>query len=106
MFSPVRTSAYGKLSGMQTDRIYVGVLLLAGFLWLRIRARRLGEEERGRALMGSVLFLVPMLIGGRWAVDKLPFGPWQNLGIEMVGIAAVIAVTGYVFMTPGRGAKS
>ncbi len=90
---------------MQTDRIYVGVLLLAGFLWLRFRARKLQEAERSRALMGSMLFLVPMLIGGRWAFDKLRFGEFQNLAIEMVGLAAVIAVTGFVFMTPGRGEK-
>lgn len=92
---------------MQTERIFVGVLLLAGFLWLRHRARKLGEAERGRALMGGMLFLVPMLIGGRWAFEKLRFGTWQNLAIEMVGLVAVIAVTGYVFMTPGKGgAKS
>ena len=88
-------------SPMQPERIYVGLLLLAGFLWLRARVRRLGESERGRALRGTGLFLVPVLLGGRWAFEKLPFGRYENLAIEMASLAAAIAFVGFVFMSPG-----
>jgi hypothetical protein len=88
---------------MQIERIFVGILLLAGFLWLRHRARKLGEGDRSRAMRGGFLFLVPMLIGGRWLFEKLPYGSQANLAIELVGLVAVFAVTGYVFMAPGRG---
>jgi hypothetical protein len=85
------------------ERILVGVLLLAGFLWLRVRARRLEDAARGRALRGTILFLAPVLIGGKWAFEKLPYGLYENLALEMIGLAAVIAVAGYVFMSQGRG---
>jgi hypothetical protein len=87
---------------MQNERILVVVLMIAGFLWLRRRGRRLDEASRGRALIGSVLFLVPVLIGGRWLLDRLPYGRIENLVIELIGIAAVIAFAGYVFMTPAK----
>jgi hypothetical protein len=87
---------------MQTERIYVGVLLLAGFLWLRARARRLDDAARMRALWGSLLFLIPALLGVKWAVDRLPLGRYESLAVEMLALAATIAVTGLVFMRTGK----
>ena len=83
---------------MPIDRILVGVLLLAGFLWLRLRARALDDAGRGRAYKGIVLFLAPVLLGGRWAFDKLPFGQWQNFAVEAGTLAAAILFAGLVFM--------
>lgn len=87
---------------MQTDRVYVGLLLLAGFLWLRVRARALDDAGRSRAFKGILLFLIPMLLGGRWAFDRLAFGRWQNLAIELASLAVVIAFAGFVFMVPPK----
>jgi hypothetical protein len=87
---------------VQPERIFVGILLLAGFFWLRVRARRLTDAARGRALRGSILFLAPALIGGKWALERLPFGLYANLAIEALFIAAVLAAAGFVFMTPGK----
>jgi hypothetical protein len=87
---------------MQTERIYVGLLLLGGFLWLRVRVRRLDEDARGRALLGSALFLAPALIAAKWGFDRLTLGRYENLAVEMLGLAALIAFTGFVFMRKTR----
>jgi len=87
---------------MQPERIFVGVLLLIGFLWLRHRARGLDEAGRSRAYKGVLLFLIPVLLGGRWAFDRLPFGPWENAAIEMATLAAAIAFAGLVFMPAAK----
>ena len=50
--------------------------------------------------MGTSLFLAPMLLGGRWAFDRLPYGRYENLAIELLGIVAMIAVAGFVFLRP------
>lgn len=76
--------------------------MIAGFLWLRGRGRKMAPEDRGRALMGTSLLLAPMLLGGRWVFDRLPYGRYENLVIELLGIAAMIAVAGYVFLKPAR----
>ena len=83
---------------MQTERVFVGVFLLAAFLWLRARARRLDDADRPRALLGSALFLAPALLAGRWLFERLPFGRYENLAIELAGLAAVTAVAGFVFL--------
>lgn len=85
---------------MQNERILVVLLMIAGFLWLRSRGRKLAAEQRGKALMGTSLFLAPMLLGGRWAFDRLPYGRYENLAIELLGIVAMIAVAGFVFLRP------
>jgi hypothetical protein len=90
---------------MQIERILVGLLLVAGFLWLRHRARKIDESARGRALLATAFFLVPALAIGKWLFEKLPYGLYENLAIELGGLAAVIAVAGLVFMKPGAGAR-
>ncbi|HEX2613820.1 MAG TPA: hypothetical protein VHO02_09520 [Fibrobacteria bacterium] len=87
---------------MQPERILVGVLLLFGFLWLRLRARKLDEAGRSRAYKGILLFVIPVLLGGRWAFDRLPFGKWENAFIEMAVLAAAIAFAGFVFMPEAK----
>jgi uncharacterized membrane protein YhaH (DUF805 family) len=87
---------------MQPERILVGVLLLFGFLWLRLRLRKLDDAGRSRAYKGILLFVIPVLLGGRWAFDRLPFGKWENAAIEMAVLAAAIAFAGFVFMPEGK----
>jgi hypothetical protein len=86
---------------MQNERILVVVLLIAGFLWLRRRGRGLSDAARGKAMIGAFLFLVPALLGGKWLFDRLPYGRYENLAIELAGIAAMIAIAGFVFFKPG-----
>jgi hypothetical protein len=87
---------------MQSERIYVGLLLLAGFLWLRQRTRGLDDAGRSRAFKGVLLFVIPVLLGARWAFDRLPFGRWENFAIEIATLATAIAFAGFVFMAPGK----
>src|SRR5690606_6502424 len=94
--------ALGTFRPMQSERIYVGLLLLAGFFWLRQRARHLDDAGRSRALKGVLLFVIPVLLGVRWASDRLPFGRWENFALEMLALAAAIAFAGFVFMAPGK----
>lgn len=90
------------MSPMQSERLAVVILMLIGFLWLRRRGRRMGDAARGKAMLGTALFLVPMLLGGRWLFDRLPYGRYENLAIELAGIAAMIAAAGFVFLKPGK----
>ena len=85
---------------MQPERLLVAVVLIAGFLWLRRRAKALDDAARGRALRGTILFLAPVLIGAKWGFERLPFSAPVNLVVELLGLAAALAVAGYVFMTP------
>lgn len=87
---------------MQNERLVVVVLMIAGFLWLRRRGRRMSDEARGKALLGTALFLVPTLLAGRWLFDRLPYGRYENLAIELAGIAAMIAAAGFVFLKPAK----
>ena len=85
---------------MQYERLLVALVLIVGFLWLRRRAKALDDAARGRALRGTILFLAPVLIGAKWGFERLPFSTPVNLAVELVGLAAALAVAGHVFMTP------
>ena len=85
---------------MQYERLLVALVLIIGFLWLRRRAKALDDAARGRALRGTILFLAPVLIGAKWGFERLPFSMPVNLALELAGLAAALAVAGYVFMTP------
>ena len=80
--------------------------MLAGFLWLRQRARGLDDAGRSRAFKGVLLFVIPVLLGARWAFDRLPFGRWENFAIEIVVLATAIAFAGFVFMVPAKKEKT
>ena len=79
-------------------------MLVAAFLWLRARARALDDADRSRAILGSALFLAPALLAGRWLFEKLPFGRYENLVIELAGLAVVVVVAAFLFLRP-RGAR-
>ena len=89
---------------MNTDRIIVGVVILAAVLWLRQRARKLGEDHRQKAMIGLFVFLIPALIGARWAFDALPeqfhLGRYESLGIQIVGLGLIFSVVVFGFMNP------
>jgi polyferredoxin len=87
---------------MINDRVLVGVLMLVAALWLRQRARRLSEGQRKKALYGLLFFLIPALLLGRWAFDRLPFGRYPNLTIEIAGLAAMFSVMAFVFVRPQK----
>lgn len=85
---------------MQTERVIVGLVMIAGFLWLRRRARGLDEASRARGLVRTVLFLAPALIGGKWLFERLPFDGPVNLAVEVAGLAGLLAAAGFLFMRP------
>ena len=87
---------------MNNDRFIVAFLMLVGALWLRNRARKLAEGQRKKALYGLLFFLLPTLIVGRMAFDRLPFGRYENLAIEIAGLAAMFSVMAFVFVNPGK----
>ena len=87
---------------MNTDRIIVAVLMLAAVLWMRRRARQLGEDQRNRAMLGLMLFLIPALLGARWAFDHLPYGRYPNLAIEIGGLAVIFVTVTLVFLKPAK----
>ena len=89
---------------MQTEeRVIVGLVLFAGFLWLRRRAKRLDDASRAQALVRTLLFLAPALIGAKWLFDRLPFDRWSNLAVQAAGLAALLVAAGLAFMRPGAG---
>jgi thiol:disulfide interchange protein len=87
---------------MTNDRFFIAFLMLIAALWLRQRARKLAAGQRRRALYGLLLFLIPALLVGRWAFDRLPFGRYENLAIEIAGLAAMFSVMAFVFVKPAK----
>jgi polyferredoxin len=87
---------------MNTDRIIVAVLMLAAVLWMRQRARHLHEDQRKKAMMGLMLFLIPALLGARWAFDHLPYGRYENLAIEIGGLAVIFTTVAFLFLNPKK----
>ena len=81
-------------------RWLIGIGLLIGFLWIRSRTRVLRENPDGgkKALYGVFFFMAPLLFAGKWAFGYLPFGPWQNTGIELVVLGGLFALTGVLFL--------
>ena len=77
------------------------LVLLPGFLWLRLRARRMppGDSLR-RAGLSVFLVLGPLLMLGKWGFARLPFGPYTNLSIELASLAAAFTLTGLLFRVP------
>jgi len=87
---------------MQSDRLLIVVLLIIGFLWLRRRGRRLDEAARGRALLATVFLLITGVIGVRWVAERLAFSHALNVAVELLMLAALIAVAGWGIMRPKR----
>jgi len=85
------------------ERYTVGLALLIGFLWIRSRVRALrGDENRSRkAIYGIFLMLAPLLLIGKWAFDRLPFGPYTNFLIELLSLLLVFGLTGFLFLRKG-----
>ena len=88
------------------ERIILGVGLLAGFIWVRTRARALrDDEQQGRkALYGIFFFLGPLLLVGKWAFQYLPFEHNVNFAIELLAIGLMFAATGFFFLRKKSGA--
>ena len=90
---------------MTNDRLIVAFLMLVAALWLRQRARKIAEGQRRRALYGLLFFLIPALLIGRWAFDRLPFGRYENLAVEIAGLAAMFSVMAFVFVRPAKSGQ-
>jgi hypothetical protein len=88
------------------DRWLLGAVLLAGFLWIRSRARALrSDEERSRKALHGVFFLLaPLLLLGKPAFDALPFERPVNFLIESLSLALAFGLTGFLFLRkkPGK----
>lgn len=85
------------------DRWVLGLILLFGFLWVRTKARDLGNPEQShRALYGIYFLLAPMLLGEKWLFDRLPYERFTNLGIESAGILASFALIWLLFLRPKK----
>jgi hypothetical protein len=87
---------------MQSDRLFIVVLLILGFIWLRRRGRHLDEAARGRALLGTVFLLIPGVIGVRWVAERLTFSHAANVAVEILLLAALLAIAGFGIMRPKR----
>ena len=90
---------------MTNDRFVVAFLMLIAALWLRNRARKIAPGQRRRALYGLLFFLLPALILGRMAFDRLPFGRYENLAIEIAGLAAMFSIMAFVFVKPEKASS-
>jgi thiol:disulfide interchange protein len=85
---------------MTYDRFFVAFLMLAGALWLRQRARKLPPGKRMKALYALILFFIPALIVTRWGTDRLPFGAYERLAVEIAALAVLFTVMALVFVRP------
>jgi polyferredoxin len=90
---------------MTHDRILVVLLMLAGALWLRQRARRLVPGQRKKALYGLLFFLLPALIGWQWVVERLALATMPKVSAELAGLAVIFAVMAFVFVRPEKEEK-
>jgi thiol:disulfide interchange protein len=90
---------------MTYDRFFVAFLMLAGALWLRQRARKLLPGRRMKALYGLILFFIPALVVTRWGTDRLPFGVYERLAVEIAALAVLFAVMAFVFVKPEKEQK-
>jgi polyferredoxin len=91
---------------MFNDRVLVGVLMLAAALWLRQRARGLHPDQRKKALIGLLAFLIPALTLWRWVVDRFPLEHVQKVSVEIAGLTVIFAVMAFVFVKPEKEEKS
>ena len=87
---------------MTYDRFFIALFMLAAALWLRQRARKLLPEQRKKALIGLLAFLLPALLLLRFAVDRFKIGRYENLAIEVVGLTAIFAIMAFVFVKPEK----
>ena len=92
---------------MMLERWALGIAILCGFLWIRSRAKAIrSDAERSRkALYGIFFVLAPLLLLGKQGFDRLPFGRYANLTIELGVLALVFGMTGLVFLRPGLDAN-
>jgi hypothetical protein len=81
----------------------IGVELLLGFLWIRTRARDLGEGAGLKAIVGVFFVLGPLLLAEKWLFDRLPFQRLTNLAVALITLAASFWLTGTLFL---RGEKA
>ncbi len=87
------------------QRWIIGIALLAGFLWVRTRAKALRDTEGGsqKALYGIFFFLAPLLFVGKWAFGFLPFGQTENLLIQLAAIGLMFGLTSILFLRKKQG---
>jgi hypothetical protein len=89
------------------ERWATGIAILIGFLWIRSRIKTVrndGERSR-KALYGIFFVLAPLLLIGKQGFDRLPFGRYANLLVELGVLALVFGVTGFAFLRPGLDAN-
>jgi len=91
-----------------SEQWVIGGAILFGFLWIRSRLQTLrGDGDRSRkALYGIFLVLAPLLLIGKWVFDRLPYGQYTNLVIELASLAAAFALTGFLFLRKGTGTEN
>ncbi len=84
-----------------SERWVIGAVLLFGFLWMRTKSRALPAGRGRTALYGIFWVLTPLLLGEKWVFDRLPFGAYSNLLIELLCLGLSFFAVHRIFLRPG-----
>ncbi len=84
------------------ERILIVLVLIAGFLWLRHRVRREGDQlHRNRAVIGTFLVLPALIFAQRWLFSWLEgrwtLHPFAALALEALSLAMTFFLVERIF---------
>ncbi len=81
------------------DKIVTLLCLLAGFLWIRERARAVSlENQIGRAVIGVFVILPAVLFGEKYFFDNFHFGAYTDLLIKAVLLLLPFPLIGFLLL--------
>jgi hypothetical protein len=84
-----------------SEKIVMGLLLFAGYWWLRARARSMNlEGSPGRVIVGVFGVLTALLMGEKALFDHYSFGPYTDLFLKAALAALSFAAIGFLFLRP------
>jgi hypothetical protein len=94
--APVNSYLHGMLIA---DKIVTLLCLLAGFLWLRERARFIKlENQMGKAMLGVFVLLPAVLFGEKYLFDTYHFGAYTDLALKAVLLLLPFPLIGFLLL--------
>jgi hypothetical protein len=81
------------------EKVLMVVCLLAGFIWIRTRARKIKvEHQKNRVILGVFVLLPALILGEKYLVEYFRFNAWTDALLKSFLILATFAAIGYGFL--------